>query len=132
MTADTAAATAAVADVPAHGRSLSLWAGVLGAPAAWGMQLQAGFSLVPWVCKTHHYWVLHAITLAAVLLAAAGGYVSWRDWQAAGRGSPDETDGGPTARTRFLGALGVIVSAMFVLLIIAQGVASFFLDACWL
>src|SRR4051794_25871189 len=127
-----AAETAAAADVPARGRSLSLWAGVLGAPAAWGLQLQVGYALVPWVCRTHHYWVLHVVTLAFALLAAAGGYLSWRDYQAAGRGSPDETDGGPTARTRFLGALGVIVSGMFVLLILAQGVASFFLNACWL
>ena len=127
-----AADTAAAPDVPAHGRSLSLWAGVLGAPAAWGLQLQVGYALVPWVCRTHHYWVLHAVTLGFVLLAALGGWLSYRDWQAAGRGSPDETDGGATARTRFLGALGMVTCGLFALLIIAQGVASFFLDACWL
>ena len=38
-------------DARRHGRSVALWAGVLGAPAVWGVQLQAGYMLVPWTCS---------------------------------------------------------------------------------
>jgi uncharacterized membrane protein YidH (DUF202 family) len=120
----------AAPDVAQHGRSAALWAGVLGAPAVWAVQLQTGYSLTEWVCHSERYFVLHLVTLVFVLLAAGGGALSWMDWKKAGRGSPDETDGGPVARTRFLGALGMVISVLFVLLIIAQGLASFFFHAC--
>lgn len=118
-------------DVPRHGRKASLWLGVLGAPIVWGIQLQANYSLVPWVCKHDAYWLLHVITLVCLLMVAAGGFVSWRDWKAAGEGSPEETDGGPLARTRFQGALGIVTSVLFGIVIFAQGLASFFFNACW-
>lgn len=116
---------------PSHGRSVALWAGVLGSPVVWAVQFQAGYMLVPWTCRTHDYFVLHLVTLVALLLVAVGAYLSWRDWKRVGGGSPESTDGGPIPRIRFLGALGVVVSVMFWLLILAQGISSFFFSACW-
>lgn len=116
---------------PAEGRSVALWAGVIGAPAAWGLQLQAGYSLTPWACRAGLHFTLHVITAVAVVLALAGAYLSWRAWLAAGGGSPDKTDGGPVARERFLGALGVAMGALSAVVIVAQGIASFYFDGCW-
>ena len=53
-----------------------------------------------------------------------------RDWQRVGGGSAEGSAGGPIERTRFLGLLGLLVSSLFSLLILAQGVAAFFLNPC--
>src|SRR5437899_1657492 len=113
------------------GSGIALWAAVLGAPFIWGIQMQSGYSLVPWVCKGHSPIILHLITLIAALLALIGAFLAWRQFRHSGGGSPDETDGGPTARRRFLGALGAVSGLLYATLIIAQGIASFFFDPCW-
>jgi len=46
-------------------------------------------------------------------------------------GKPDEPEGGPVARRRFLGALGTVVGLLFAMVIIAQSLPSFFFDPCW-
>jgi hypothetical protein len=107
------------------------WAGVLGAPAIWGAQQEAMYALTQWVCLSGNYAVLVVITIACLIGAAVCGFVSWRTWRRSGGESPDDTDGGAIARSRFLGALGVITSVMFFLLILAQGIPTFFFDACW-
>jgi hypothetical protein len=125
----------ATADVRHHGRSVALWAGVLGSIAAWGLQLNLGYALVPWVCKTQHYIVLHLVTLVFFLFEVLAFYLSYRDWKVAGGGSLQSLEpntGGPISRTQFLGGLGMLTSTLAGLSIIAQGLASFFLNACWL
>ena len=124
-------ATASAADVPRTGRSVALWAGVLGAPAAWGLQLQLTYMLVPWACKHDKPIVLHLVTLVFLLLTLAGGFLSWRDWKTSRRRRPRLHPGRPPGRTRFLGGLGMVTSGLFVLIIIAQGIASFFFSPCW-
>ena len=114
------------------GACIALWAAVLGAPAVWAIQMQGGYALVPEVCKKNGgYIFLHLITIVAALLALLGAFLSWRQWRATGRESPDNTDGGPVARRRFIGALGVFSGILYAMLIIAQGIASLFFDACW-
>jgi hypothetical protein len=76
------------------------------------------------------HYVLHLVSLLALVLALIGGLLSWRQWRRTG-GSPEETEGGPLGRPRFLGALGVFSAVLYSMLIIAQGIASFFFDACW-
>src|SRR4051794_18432885 len=97
-------------DVKTQGRSIALWAGVLGAPAVWGLQLQIGYAIAHWVCVKDAQIVSHLVTLVALVLTAFATFLSWRDWNAAGKGSPDDTGGGPLSRTRFLGGLGMVMS----------------------
>src|SRR5206468_3635883 len=91
-------------DVPKRGRSMALWAGVIGAPMVWAVQLQVIYALGQWACGSERYVVLHVLSAVFLVLALVGAVLGWRDYRAAGEGSPDETDGGPVARTRFLGA----------------------------
>ena len=114
-----------------RGRSVGLWAGVFGSCAVWAVQIQTLYVLCPWLCQHGHYALSYLITVLALACVVACAALSWRDYQAVGRGSPDASDGGPVARTRFLGVLGTLVSSMFFLLILAQGIAGFFIDACW-
>lgn len=115
----------------AQGRSMALWAGVLGAPAVWGLQLLIGYAVAHWVCVKQAHFIPHLVTLIALLLVVVATFLSWRDWKAAGSGSPDNPGGGPLSRTRFLGGLGMLVSIYSGIVILAQGIASFFYDGCW-
>jgi hypothetical protein len=118
------------AKFPSSGRSAALWAGVIGAPAVWGMQLQLGYAIAPWSCSTKMHLALHGLTLVALLLVIIAAAISHRDWKAAGGGSPDETLGGIVGRQRFLGVLGMLLSGLSAVVILAQGIASFFFDGC--
>lgn len=104
------------------------WAGLLLAPAAFFAHLQIGYVLVPRACRHHQNVWLHVVGVASVLLAAVGLAIAWRVWQAT-HDAPGEA-GGPMPRARFLGATGLGVSALLVLLLVAQWVAAFFISPC--
>ena len=106
-----------------------LWAGVLVGPLAALAQLQANYALVLWVCGTGRAWSLHAVSLAALLVAAGAGLLSWRNWQKAGA---DWEDRGPGVlpRSRFMAAVGMMASAHSALVIIAQWLAVFIYGPC--
>ena len=113
------------------GSSIGLWAGMLGAPAAWATQLQVSYAFVPWTCLHGHRWVLHVSTGFFVAISLICGVACFMEWRQVGGGSAEGSAGGPTERSRFLAVVGLMVSAMFSLLILAQGTASFFLNPCW-
>jgi len=117
-----------------------LWFGVLGAPAAWGAQLQTTYALVPWICqhRDHHY-LLHLTTIVFVVIGIVCGLICWRYIHPPGRvgsdapSSPPGTgseQGGTPGLTYFLAMLGLLTSGLFSLVIIAQGVAAFFIEPC--
>jgi hypothetical protein len=108
---------------------LALWLGLLAAPLAWLVNLLLSYTLVLWACSTGRQYTLHLVTLAMLLLAAAGGFMAWRAWRRAGRTWHDEA-GGVLPRSRFMAALGVLLSSLFFLAILAQGIPSFVLSAC--
>lgn len=107
---------------------ISLWTGVLAAPAAFLLNLGVSYLLVTLGCETATPW-LHLSSLVAFLLAAGGGSLAWRDWRRSGREWPG--DGGSVlARSRFLAVLGLMTSALFTLLVLAQWLAVPFLGPC--
>jgi hypothetical protein len=106
------------------------WMGVLAGPVAWGVHMQTNYSLVSWVCRNGGEIFLHVVTILALVITALGAFAAWRGWQD-GAAEEAETDGGGRlSRARFMGALGLLVSAMFFLLIIAQAIPSFMFQAC--
>lgn len=104
------------------------WTGVLAGPLAWGLQMQARYSLVPWVCKNGGEILIHLIAIMALLITAVGAYAGWRGWQAGAE--EEETTSPVVARARFMGGLGLLTSAMFFLVIIAQEIPTFFFHPC--
>ena len=107
----------------------ALWVCVLSGPTAALVQLQANYALVLWVCGTGRAWSLHAVSLAALLVAAGAGLVSLRSWRRAGA-SWDDGGAGVLPRSRFMSAVGMFVSAHSALVVIAQWVAVFIYSAC--
>ena len=105
------------------------WTGVLGAPLTWFASQQASYALVPWACHGGPLIAIHLVNLVALLLVALAGALAWRDWRRAGRHVSDEL-APPAGRTRFLGLVGLMLSALFGLVIVAQTTGAFFFGAC--
>jgi hypothetical protein len=109
---------------------LALWTGILLPPLAWFLNQQLSYMLVLWTCSTGRQFVLHLVTVAMLLLAGAGGFIAWRNWQRTRHHWPDEAGADTLPRSRFMAVAGLLSSGMFVLIILAQGIPSFLLNAC--
>jgi hypothetical protein len=105
------------------------WAGVFGGPLAWFASQQASYALVPWACHGGPIIAIHLVNLGALLLVAMAGAIAWRDWRRAGLDDSDEL-GPPAGRARFLGLVGLLLSALFGLVIIAQATGALFFGPC--
>jgi O-antigen/teichoic acid export membrane protein len=110
-------------------RIRALWAGLLLAPVAFFVNLELGYLLVRPSCSRDHALPIHAVHTVSLVLALFGLSIAWRSWQSEGtRWSDDE--GGPVARTRFMAGLGVTLSALLVLTLVAQWIPTFVLSPC--
>jgi hypothetical protein len=107
----------------------ALWAGVLVAPLAFLSNLQVNYTLTQELCPGGHTFLLHLMTILFLLIAAGGGLVAWRNWGRAGRVMPDESKDN-VVRNRFLGIVGVMLSALSFLIIIAQWIPQFIFNPC--
>lgn len=125
----------ATADEPFDSRDLRdvtvLWFGVLAPPAAFLLNLQMTYALVPSVCESTRvpHAVLHVVTLFWLGMCVAAGVRAWRNVRRAGGRWPDD-QAGPVDRSRLLGALGLMSSAFFGLVIVALWIPTFLLSAC--
>jgi hypothetical protein len=107
----------------------TLWAGILAGPVAWALDLTLSYSLVQWTCGGGHPIVLHVISLFAVAITAGGAFASWRALHSVPEGAPDDGSQ-PEQRGRFMALLGLSMSALFGLVVIAAAIPRWVLDAC--
>ena len=105
------------------------WIGVLTGPLALAADQLTSYALVKWTCGHQHLWVLHAISLAALIVIAGGAFAAWT---AVSESPPDATlDGGRSIdRGRFMRVLGLATSALFAALVVAMAVPGWMIDAC--
>ncbi|MBD0372118.1 MAG: hypothetical protein ICV60_14855 [Pyrinomonadaceae bacterium] len=114
-----------------HPRGLFMqWTGLLAGPVAWALHMQTNYALVPWVCMKGGEMLLYLVSIFAILITAAGAFAAWRAWSEGGREKEANGGGDPISRTSFMGALGLLTSAMFLLVIIAQAIPGFFFHPC--
>ena len=111
------------------GGLFALWAGVLVGPAVWLVQFQTNYTLVSLTCNHGGKWALHAVSVVALLLTAGAGVLAWGNWRDVGGGTRSK-EWGVVPRSRFMSALGLLVSGMFFLVILAQWVASWVFGPC--
>jgi hypothetical protein len=116
--------------IPDARRIAALWTGLLLAPLAFLVNLEVGYLLVRRSCLGNDRLPVHVVQIVCLLLALAGGVVAWRVWRAEGAQWPGGEAGGPAGRTRFLAGLGLLLSAQFALVILAQWIPSFMLSPC--
>jgi hypothetical protein len=116
-------------DVPDARQIRGLWVGLLLAPAAFLLNLELAYAVVPTACSAHNRLLVHLVHLACLILAVAGLLVAWSSWRSTGETWPGE-QGDRLARSRFMSGLGLLLSALFVLVIMAQWIPSFVLNPC--
>jgi len=104
-----------------------LWAGVLVGPMAALIQLQVNYALVLWSCSHRSTWPLHLVSILALLATIVAVVLPYRLWQ---RVRIDEDGLGPAARTKLMAVVGILISTLSALLIIAQWIAVFIYDPC--
>jgi uncharacterized iron-regulated membrane protein len=102
-------------------------AGLVAAPVAWVVHHQLGADLNYADCRLGANPTLIAMGCVALIIAVAGGLVSWGGWKRAG-GGPD-TKQEPSGR--FVAALAMMASGLFSLVILVQILAAVTLPACF-
>lgn len=106
-----------------------LWAGVLAGPIAWFLHQQVSYVLAALSCSDALTFVLHMATVVAILIAIAGAGIAWINWRRTGRAWSTQV-GGTLARSRFMALSGLLLSFLFLLVIVAQGIPNFFFSPC--
>lgn len=103
------------------------WFGLLTAPTAWLVQFELNYALVRWVGLKQSYWPLHLVSFVFLLIAIGAFVLSWRNLNVAkeGGGGDDHAN----MRGKFMATMGMMVSALFALLIIVQAVPTFVFKA---
>jgi hypothetical protein len=103
-------------------RPASLGFAVLGAPAAWAAHLGLSYFIVPRACATGTTLWLHLVTAATAGVALAATVLAVQV-RAGGRARDD-------AGARFLGALGIVIGALFFAATLVEGLPVVFIDPC--
>jgi hypothetical protein len=121
--------TEAVKDFKEGAGPVALWAGVLAGPLAMLTQLEVNYALVLWACGAGREWALHVVALLALVVTVAAGLLSWRNWRLAGANWDDE-GAGVIPRSRFMSVVGVLISALTALVVVAQWIPIFVYGPC--
>ncbi len=116
-------------DFKAGAGALTLWLGLLAGPVAVLLQLQINYALVPRVCSSGREWALHLVAFLALAVTVVVGLLSWRNWRRTGPRRADD-GAGVVPRSRFMAAVGILISALMTLVIVAQWLPIFIYGTC--
>ena len=108
----------------------ALWYGLLGGPVVMFLHGAVNFVMIPWACGAGKQSALWLSSIIGILVAGSAIFVAYRKWLEAGAEWDPTQDFGPVPRGRFMAIVGMAVSAMCMLVIIADGIAAMFLGAC--
>ena len=111
--------------------NVRLFTGFLAGPLAWIAQLQVVYALASAVCHDQaSRTALHAVSAAALAIAACGGLLSLVNWLAVRKLPPSELQKHPARHINFVGIQGMLTCSLFVLMIAAQWIAVALLRPC--
>ena len=96
------------------------WLGMLGPPAVWIINFEVIYAGVLPTCASHNKTMLFISCVVCLLLIGGCGFLAMRE---VGSGDAHKT-------RRFMGRVGLMSAALFVLATLAQTIAIFLLDAC--
>jgi hypothetical protein len=110
-------------------RDLLLWIGVLAGPMLWLFSFEAKLYWNTWTCASQTKVALFLVALVAFLLTAGAGLLAWRQWNELGKQSPGEA-GNALERSRLMALGGLVFSAGFCMVIVAQAIPDMLLEVC--
>ena len=110
-------------------RDVALWTGILGGAIAWLTSFEARFALAPLACVMQGKLPLYIISLLALGITAGCGFIAWQQWTIVGKQWPDNADS-TTSRIRIMAIGGVLLNAMFIIVIVAQAIPEVMLAPC--
>ena len=102
--------------------------GVMAPAVSWGLSLFVEYGLVNVSCAVGHQWMFRMVTLFFALVCVAAGWVAhsaWRDIRG-GRRAEDGVGG----RAEWMALSGLMSSALFLIIVVAQGAPPFFFYPC--
>ena len=116
----------------------ALWAGILMPPLAFLVAMEAAYVLVPWACQKGRHGVVWLGLLPGIVMLAVGAWSAFKVRAELGRGLGHELGGAGAdvaidpvpSRARFMAAVGVLSSVLFLLLMIALAVPIAVLHPC--
>lgn len=111
------------------GAAAALWCGILLGPIAALSQLEANYALVLWACGAGRDWPLHLVSIIALVITLLAGLMAHRVWKRAGARRDDEGPGA-TPRARFMAMVGMLISGVMLLVILAQWIPVFIYGSC--
>lgn len=107
------------------------WLGMALPPFAWVLQISVNYAVTPWLCRWGRGQGLQqGVTLVALVAAAAGIVLCWREWRRHGGGSLLHAGGDLVDRPRFMALFGMLFGALLWLLILLQGLPLFVVSPC--
>jgi hypothetical protein len=111
-------------------RDFALWTSMLLGPIAWFLNFQIIYGFAAVACKTGklRMFISCGVTLAIVL---AGVILSIRLVMLSRKREPDELTDQLQNRAHFMAVVGLLANLLFMLVIIAQTIASMMIDPCW-
>lgn len=102
---------------PRRLQEAALWAGILAPPITYLAFLEASYASWPFICDTKSKAVVYVLALIALVLVVAAGICAWRTQDAVLVDSALEV---VHERVRFMAGLGMVISAYFVLVVVAH------------
>jgi hypothetical protein len=96
-------------------------------PSGWLIQHQGGSNTVFWNCTLGQPWLVVTLGLVGAAVALAGGWLSLRAARTAGT---EDSDSPGRGSQRFIGTLGALAVAIFLVVIVGQTMAGLILQGC--
>jgi hypothetical protein len=107
----------------------ALWLSILAGPVAWAVDLLLSYSLVQWTCGGGPPVVLHLVSVFALALIGAGAFAGWQALPAVPAGAPS-AGSQPDQRAYFMALLGLVMCALFAVVVVAGAIPRWILNAC--
>jgi hypothetical protein len=116
---------------PSMGVHPTLWLGLLLPPIVWAVQMQLNYWAVRGACARGDNVRLYAVTLIALLIIVLSGLVAW---VGANRITGDQRfeQAGVITNQKFMLALALFGTGIFILAVAAQGIAAIVIHPCQL
>ena len=97
---------------------MRVWPTLYVPPLVFLILQSVNYALEPWACEHQQRLPMHLTSAVCLVVALACAAFAWRAWQAVGVLPPDEAPT-PEARTRFFAAMGLMLSSLSALAILA-------------